>query len=323
MGDISHAGDDILPAECENRGNIIHIVTVLYNSAAVLDRFIASLTAQRHVGWRLIAIDNASRDGCADRLAALADPRIVVLRNASNTGFARATNRGLRHALEEGGEFVVLMNNDVEFAPDFLGDFLAARRTLDAQAITPRIAYLRSPDEAWYAGGHFDSSWIFKSVHEESDPPDAPDVRTVDFASGCCLGLTRAVLERVGLLDERFFVYWEDTDYCLRLRAAGIPIHYLRRLTLLHDSSALAGGHNSPTFISLFYRGYMQILMKYFGPAYTLRAMLRLLAKHKGHRDSHGGLAWPRMLGAMVRGLTLSCLPCRDIPWLQARVAEQ
>jgi GT2 family glycosyltransferase len=281
------------------------------------------LTAQRHVGWRLIAIDNASRDGCADRLAALADPRIVVLRNASNAGFARATNRGLRHALEEGGEFVVLMNNDVEFAPDFLGDFLAARRTLDAQAITPRIAYLRSPNEAWYAGGHFDSSWIFKSVHEESDPPDAPDVRTVDFASGCCLGLTRAVLERVGLLDERFFVYWEDTDYCLRLRAAGIPIHYLRRLTLLHDSSALAGGHNSPTFISLFYRGYMQILMKYLGPAYTLRAMLRLLAKHKGHRDSHGGLAWPRMLGAMVRGLTLSCLPCRDIPWLQARVAEQ
>lgn len=322
MGEFSHAGDNILPAERADQGDIIHIVTVLYNSALVLDRFVASLEAQTHVHWRLIAVDNASRDGCADRLAGLGDPRIVVLRNATNTGFARATNRGLRWALDEGGEFFVLMNNDVEFAPDFLGDLLAARTKLDAQAITPRIAYLRSPDKAWYAGGHFDSSWIFKSVHEESDPTDSPDVRTVEFASGCCLGLTRAVLEQVGLLDERFFVYWEDTDYCLRLHAAGIPIQYLRRLTLLHDSSALAGGHNSPTFISLFYRGYMQILMKYFGPVYTLRAMLRLLAKHKGHRDSRGGLAGPRMLGAMMRGLAMSCLPRRHRSRPHAQVAR-
>ncbi|SDD28810.1 hypothetical protein SAMN05444678_11193 [Sphingomonas sp. YR710] len=321
MGEFSHAGDKLFPAERADQGDIIHIVTVLYNSAPVLDRFVASLVAQTNTRWRLIAIDNASRDGCADRLAALGDPRIVVLRNPTNTGFARATNRGLRLALDEGGEFIVLMNNDVEFAPDFLGDLLAARMKLDAQAITPRIAYLRSPDKAWYAGGHFDSSWIFKSVHEESDPPDSPDVRAVEFASGCCLGLTRAVLERVGLLDERFFVYWEDTDYCLRLQAAGIPIHYLRRLTLLHDSSALAGGHNSPTFISLFYRGYMQILMKYFGPVYTLRAMLRLLVKHKGHRDSRGALAGPRMLGAMMRGLALSLLQRRDRLRLHEQVA--
>lgn len=297
------------PAGREGQGDIIHIVTVLYNSGDVLDRFMASLMAQEHSRWRLIAVDNASRDGCADRLEGYGDPRISVLRNATNTGFARATNRGLRQAIDEGGDFVVLMNNDVAFAPDFLGRFLGSRKQLDAQAITPRIVYLRTPDKAWYAGGHFDHSWIFQSVHEEEDPPGSPDVRTVDFASGCCLGLTRATLDRVGLLDERFFVYWEDTDYCLRLQAAGIPIYYLRGLELRHDSSALAGGPNSPTFISLFYRGYMQILMKYFGLAYTMRAILRLLVKRKGHRDSHGGLAWPRMLKAMLRGLLLSFLP--------------
>jgi GT2 family glycosyltransferase len=109
-------------------------------------------------------------------------------------------------------------------------------------------------------------------------------------------------------MDERFFVYWEDTDYCLRLKAAGIPIHYVRNCVMLHDSSALAGGHNSPTFIALFYRGYVQMLMKRYGLRYSIGAMLRLLAKNIAHRDSRGSLAWPRMLAAMMRGLAVSWL---------------
>ncbi len=289
-----------------NDPGTIHIVTVLYNSAGVLDRFMTSLVAQTHNDWRLIAVDNNSRDGSPDRLEALADARINVIRNRANLGFARATNRGLQRALDEGGGFAIMMNNDTKFAPDFLAGFLATRDALKADAIAPRIMHLRTPGKAWYAGGHFEDEWIFKSVHEEIEPVDPPASRLVDFASGCCLGVTRAALQRIGLLDERFFVYWEDTDYCLRLNAAGIPIHYVRDCVMLHDSSALAGGHNSPTFIALFYRGYMQMLMKRYGLRYTIRAMLRLLAKNIAHRDSRGSLAWPRMLRAMIRGLAVS-----------------
>ncbi len=284
----------------------IHIVTVLYNSAGVLDRFMTSLAAQTHTDWRLVAVDNNSSDGSPDRLEARADQRIQVIRNHANLGFARATNRGLQRALDEDGRFAIMMNNDTEFAPDFLTGFLAARNALHADAIAPRIMHLRKPAKAWYAGGHFEDEWIFKSVHEEIEPVTPPASRLVDFASGCCLGVTRSALQRIGLLDERFFVYWEDTDYCLRLKAAGIPIHYVRDCVMLHDSSALAGGHNSPTFIALFYRGYMQMLMKRYGLRYTLRAMLRLLAKNIAHRDSRGLLAWPRMLTAMIRGLVVS-----------------
>ena len=198
----------------------VYIVTVLYNSAGVLPRFITSLAAQTHTDWRLIAVDNNSHDGSPDQLNALADPRIQVIRNHANLGFARATNRGLQQALDEGGGFAIIMNNDTAFAPDFLAGFLAARDALQADAITPRIMYLRTPAKAWYAGGHFEDEWIFKSVHEEIEPANPQPSRLVDFASGCCLGITRTALERVGLLDERFFVYWEDTDYCLRLKAA-------------------------------------------------------------------------------------------------------
>ncbi|TZG24173.1 glycosyltransferase family 2 protein [Sphingomonas montanisoli] len=291
--------------------NAVDIVTVLFNSGDVLDRFVASLVGQQGVQWRLIAVDNASSDGCADRLEALGDPRIVVLRNATNTGFARATNRGLRHALSLGSEFMMLLNNDTAFEPEFLKDLLDARDHHQADVIAPRILYLRDPDHAWYAGGHFNNDWIFKSIHEEADSPDEPDHRIVDFASGCCLGITRAVTDTIDLLDERFFVYWEDTDFCMRLKMEAIPIHYVRGITLLHDSSALTGGPNSQTFIRLFYRGYMQLLMKYFGMVYAGRAALRLIAKHHAHRDNRGRRALPTMAGALVRGYLIALIAPR------------
>jgi GT2 family glycosyltransferase len=299
-------GGSAWPANDSRPPGTVHIVTVLYNSAAVLDRFMTSLAAQTHTDWRLIAVDNNSHDGSPDRLVALTDRRIHIIRNHANLGFARATNRGLRRALDEGGDFAIMMNNDTEFAPDFLAGFLAARDALQADAIAPRIMHLRTPAKAWYAGGHVADEWIFKSVHEEIEPANPPASRIVDFASGCCLGVTRTALQRIGLLDERFFVYWEDTDYCLRLKTAGIPIQYVRDCVMLHDSSALAGGHNSPTFIALFYRGYVQMLMKRYGLRYSIRAMLRLLAKNIAHRDSRGSRAWPRMLAAMLRGLAVS-----------------
>jgi GT2 family glycosyltransferase len=299
-------GGNAWPTNDSRPPGTVHIVTVLYNSGAVLDRFMTSLAAQTHTDWRLIAVDNNSRDGSPDRLEALTDQRIQIIRNHANLGFARATNRGLQTALDEGGGFAIMMNNDTQFAPDFLAGFLAARDALQADAIAPRIMHLRTPAKAWYAGGHFEDEWIFKSVHEEIEPANPPASRIVDFASGCCLGVTRTALQRIGLLDERFFVYWEDTDYCLRLKAAGVAILYVRDCVMLHDSSALAGGHNSPTFIALFYRGYVQMLMKRYGLRYSIRAMLRLLAKNIAHRDSRGSLAWPRMLAAMLQGLAVS-----------------
>lgn len=281
----------------------VTIVTVLFNSAGVLDRFLSSLVEQSMPNWELIAVDNASIDGSADRVAALRDERIHVVSNSVNAGFARASNRGLRLALERNAAFCLLLNNDTAFPRDFLADLLEARDSLSADVITPRIMYLNAPEKAWYAGGFFDSRWVFKSVHEEQWSPEDKAPRLVEFASGCCLGLTRRVLEQAGFLDERYFVYWEDTDYCLTLRKLNLPIHYAPTCIIWHDSSKLTGGPNSAGFIRLFYRGYMQFLLKHFGLRYTARAMARLLLRNLRHRDDKGRLASPSMCIAMVGGV--------------------
>ena len=285
----------------------VTIITVLYNSAEQLPAFVASLAGQTLRDWRLIAIDNASRDGSRGLVAAMNDPRVSIIDNPTNLGFARAVNQGLRAAVQADAPLVLLMNNDTVFAPEFLATLLATRARLDAAALTPRIMSIGDPNEAWYAGGHLDFDWVFRNVHETYDGPEAVASRQVDFASFCCLLLTRTVLEQIGLLDERFFVYWEDTDFCLRLKQKAIPIAYVPGLVLHHEGAASSGGDFSPHYIRLYYRSYIQLLRKHFGMAVALRSGIRILMKEAGRRGrdlrqvartgaamSRGVVAWPR-----------------------------
>ena len=279
----------------------LHLITVLYNGADALPAFLDSLKAQSFRDWRLIAIDNASPDDSGEIAAAAGDDRITVVRNPANLGFAKAANQGLREAARAGGDFFVLFNPDTVFGPEFLGDFVAARDRLDAQVIAPRIMLLERPDRAWYAGGHLEQGWVFRNVHEDYDPHDTRTSRPVDFASGCCLGLTRHVLERIGLFDESFFVYWEDTDFCLRLKEAGVPIVYVREPSLLHAGGAASGGEGSTGYNRLYYKSYVQFLRKHFGVSSALGTALRLVLQAAEQRRDYGVIA--RMAAAMLQGM--------------------
>jgi hypothetical protein len=285
----------------------VHIVTVLYNSAAQLPGFLDCLTAQMMREWRLIAIDNASQDESRRLLEARHDTRIAIIGNAANRGFARATNQGLRVAMQDAGEIFVLMNNDTVFAPEFLTTMLAMRARLGAIVLAPRIMRAADPSQDWYAGGHLDQDWVFSSRHDAYDPSDPREWWPVDFASGCCLLLTRAVLDQIGLLDERFFVYWEDTDYCLRLKQHAVSIAYVPGLSMLHDAGASSGGEFSISYNRLYYRSYMQLLRKHFGMRVALRSAARVLLKEaaRSGRDRRpvfrAGWAMVKGLGAVPR----------------------
>jgi GT2 family glycosyltransferase len=286
----------------------VHLVTVLYNSADCLAAFVASLTGQECRHWRLIAVDNASADTGAAILTGAADDRISVVRNGRNLGFARAANQGMRAALAAGAEFVVLINNDTVLPADFLARFLARRIELRADVIAPRIMNLHRPDTAWYAGGHLEHDWILRNIHEPYDPQEKTSVRTVDFASGCCLGISRHALSRAGMLDESFFVYWEDTDFCMRLKALRIPIYYVGDVVIFHEGGHASGGEFSASFNRLYFRSYIQVLRKHFGLAVALRTILRIALKELGRPDKK----WHRlsaMLMAMARGLGAPLLP--------------
>jgi GT2 family glycosyltransferase len=269
------------------------------------------LHRQSFTDWRLVLIDNDPADGAGQALLGKGDPRVSLHINASNEGFARAVNRGLRQAASEGGERSLLLNPDVSFAPDFLARLMERWTALGAEVITPRVMYQNNPDVAWYAGGSLDYEWIFRNRQDPYDP-SGPGERLVGFASGCCLGLSHKVLREVGLLDESFFVYWEDTDFCLRLSIAGKQIQYVNEPFLLHQVSASSGGERSPAALRLYYRCYAQLIRKHFGAGVVIRTMMRVVAKEIGRKGQASGHV-RRVIAALLLGLAT---PLRPVPRL-------
>lgn len=288
------------------------IIVVLYNSRATIAALWQCLVAQRMDHWRLIAVDNSPADGAGQFLQEHQDPRLLLIRNSRNEGFARAVNQGLRAALAQGVKRCLLLNPDVTCAPAFLDDLLGQWDATAAQVIVPRIMRASAPDCAWYAGGGFDRSWRFQNVHYPYDPlHSAP--KLVEFASGCCLGIEAAVLHRIGLLDESFFVYWEDADFCLRLSEARVPIHYVPRVCLLHVAGASTGGERSPAAQRLFHQSYVVMMRKHFGFVAAVRAIWRTLAVEWRHRKREPG-SWHHVATAMTSGLLRRRRPVPSLP---------
>ena len=286
----------------------VHLVTVAYGSDDALPAFFASLQAQTGIDWRLTVIENASPAGRSALLDRLDDPRIALLRNTANLGFARAVNQGLRRAVGQGADFVMLINNDICFAPDFLAALLRQRDALAAPVIAPRVMDMHDVARSWYAGGHFQRDWVITNIHESFDPQDTRAARAVEFASGCCLGIMTAVLREVGLLDESFFVYWEDSDFCLRLQARGIPILYVRDPFLRHIGGASSGGEGTASYQRLYFAAYAVFLAKHFGRQGAIKGFLRLTMKHFGRENADWRMA-TRAMFAMLRGLARRLRP--------------
>ncbi|GGE09813.1 glycosyl transferase [Polymorphobacter glacialis] len=252
-------------------------MTVTFNSASVLPEFLASLDSQTNTNWTLIAVDNASSDDSVDQLAAWGDPRLQLVRNPANVGFARATNQGLRMAMEQNIEWVLILNNDTSFSPDALAVLMQRASAGDAAVYAPHIVYHRSPAVTWYAGGHFSSAWGFRAELEgegQSDWPASLKERWTEFAPGCCKLVSTDMLRTSGLFDEDYFVYWEDVDLCWRWSKHGIRIRFLASPVIRHDVSALTGGESSAFSIRMYQLNQVLFLRKNFG---KLSIALRLV----------------------------------------------
>ena len=256
----------------------VAIVTVTYNSAGVLPEFIRCIEAQTEPEWCLIVIDNASTDGSTSAIEAIGDSRILLVRNADNVGFARATNQGLRLAKAADVEWALILNNDTSFAPEMLAQLLERAGQRDASVYAPHIVFASDPAVTWYGGGHFSSTWGFRATLEGEGKHNwepAGTERWVEFAPGCCKLVALDRLNEDAFYDEDFFVYWEDVDRCWRWRSAGTRIRYLPQPVIRHAVSALTGGENSAFSIRMYHLNQILFLRKNFS---DLGVRLRLMA---------------------------------------------
>lgn len=257
------------------------LIVVLYNSKDTFLSLWDQLKAQSLRSWRLVVVDNASADGSGAAVQALDDGRIDLALNPTNVGFARAVNQGVRIAHRANIQRYMLLNPDTFLTGDFLRQLLDVWVRNGWGIVVPRIMHSDDPTKTWYAGGHLDYGWVFQNRHDEYVEGSNMQSREVGYASGCCLGLTQTALDRIGLFDESFFMYWEDVDFCMRLKAANEPIHYVPELVILHEGAASSGGPHSLRTTYMTFRSYVLLLRKHFGLLTTLITIGRVLRREQ------------------------------------------
>lgn len=249
----------------------ITLVTVTYNGASVWPEFLDSLMAQDESDWHLIVVDNASRDDTVQRVEAVGDPRITLVANRENVGVAAANNQGIRIAIDRGDPMIVLINNDTAFGPELFGRLMAAAERSDAGAVSALIPYYDRPDLSWYSGGHFSRLRGMLSLHDGQGKPleTAAVPFKTDYAPTCCVLFKADVFHKIGLMDEAYFVYWDDVDFLWRMKQAGIDIVVDPASVMLHKVSVSTGGRLSDFSIRYGHRNQIYFARKSFGTLYA------------------------------------------------------
>jgi GT2 family glycosyltransferase len=244
------------------------VVTVTYNSAPFLDEFVASCSRQLMQDFRVYCVDNKSSDNTADYLSNIRDERWVISLNSDNRGVAAANNQGIVRALRDNCEWILLLNNDTSFDENFFETLISACRSEAWLAAVPKIHFDTPRDHIWYGGGGFDRLKGFTGYHVgmgELDVGQCDTSMVVEYAPTCAMLVHRTVFETVGLMDEAYFVYFDDTDFCWRLRRAGIALGYVPRTKLIHKVGGSTGGDRKPFTVGYTSRNRLYYLKKHFG----------------------------------------------------------
>jgi hypothetical protein len=270
----------------------VSAIVVNWNAREDTRECLASLARSSHRELETILIDNASSDGSVDYLKGLF-PATIFVSNTSNEGFARASNAGMKLALERGADYVFLFNNDAVADERAVERLVAAmEQSGDVGLAGPKIFYFSRKDTIWSAGGEVDF-WKGMTRHRgirKQDSPAFSERTDVDYLTGCALMARRELVEKVGMLDTSYRMYGEDADWCLRARRAGYRVAYVPEALAWHKVSLSSGGEFSPSKIYnktmsnvlLFRRHarpYHWVTIPFFGAGYLVWLFLKGLVR--------------------------------------------
>jgi GT2 family glycosyltransferase len=213
------------------------VFTIILNTNRRADTLacLASLERATYPRHAIIVLDNASTDGSAEAVRS-AFPAVEVVALTENRGYAGNNNVGIRTAMERGAEWVFVLNEDTIVDPDCLLHLVEAARSDDRVGIAgPMIYHHDEPTVIQSAGGELTRRWDARHRgRNEEDGGQFPAPSRVDWVSGCAILVRGAVVAQVGALDERFFYYWEEVDWCLRARRAGWHVLHAPRARVWH-----------------------------------------------------------------------------------------
>ncbi len=232
----------------------VFIIILNWNGWPDTRECLASLEKINYENFEVVLIDNASK---GDYRLPTTDYRfkITAIYNQENLGFATGNNQGIKIALEQNANYILLLNNDTTVEVDFLEKLIDAAQDDEKTGIVgPVIHYHDEPKKIQFAGGKI--NWLktkgeHLTVINALQPPlklrgGAGELYLVDYITGCCLLIKREVIEKIGLLSEDYFLYYEDADWCLQAKKAGYECVLAREAKIYHKQSRSAGEFSYP-----------------------------------------------------------------------------
>ncbi len=227
---------------------VVYVVVVNWNRWDDTAACVASALAGEYSNLRVVVIDNGSTVGSG---AVLQNRRsdVEIIHNATNLGFASGANRGIERALAGGADYIFTLNNDTIVERRCVSELVvAAEQDRSVGIVGPKICYLDPPNRIWFAGADRDR-WTLSLLRFGKGAPDGPEFDRPREVSYLCAGamlVRRDVFARAGLFDPEYFMYYEDCDFCMRVRAEGYRLTYVPTARVWHRVAASTGGEGSP-----------------------------------------------------------------------------
>lgn len=258
----------------------IGLVTVLFKSDEVLQGFFKSISKQTFKDYILYLVDNSVNDRSnqviADCMQKYPVTQCEHIKNPGNEGVARGNNIGIQQALNDGCTHILILNNDIEIEQETaFKSQLAICEEKGEKVVVPKIYY---PDRSiWMAGGAM-NKWRALGIHYGYNKPDSAEyniAKYITYAPTCYMLVESSMFKKVGMMDEKYFAYYDDTDFVYRFISAGYKMYYDPLVTIVHKVSHSSGGdssfyiyysnRNKLYFIRKNFSGFL----KYFAVGYT------------------------------------------------------
>ena len=221
----------------------MYIILLNYNGWKDTVECVKSLAVIKGTDTHIVVVDNCSTDDSVEKLKAELPDEVTLLQADENNGFSAGNNIGIRYALKNQADYVLLLNNDTVTDQDFLTPLVEfASRTPDCGCISSRIYYYYEKNKIWFDGGAF-HPYNCRAEHYRfnEDGSTVTGIHEATFISGCCMLIPATVIRKIGLMDERYFLYVEDTEYSLRIQKVGYKLYWDADHHFYHKVSASTG----------------------------------------------------------------------------------
>ncbi len=255
----------------------IGIVTVLYNSETVLEEFFETLNNQTYKNFILYVVDNLSPDnslGLSRKLASEYQFETVIIANNANYGVAKGNNIGIKKAIEDKCDLVLLSNNDIALEDDSIEKLLLGFDQHNADMAVPKI-YFYGTKKIWGAGGGYNkrNGLTVQYGQEEEDKGQFDTNQSVVYSPTCFMLIKKDIFESVGLMDENYFVYYDDTDFVYRAINKNKKLWYIAD-SVIHHNESTSTGKMSDFSVKFLWRNLVYFSLKNYNFFYARYVVL-------------------------------------------------